>query len=285
MTTTFKPKQVIPIDAEVLKEFLGTATEEIAYDFLRPLVPFPAGAHIHDNGCGAGAVTEAILTLHSAEAASSLRISATDSNPGAIAGFRAQAQSKGWPVVETNQMDSRALSFPNDTFSHSFTSFVFLQVWKDDELCAREIYRTLKPGGIALVTTWEDLATMAVFRQAYRRLHGEGRELPEMLQTNWYSGDHVRKAMLAAGFDESDMGVNSYSTQVRIRDAKRWCEIGWSICGVPKGGWTQEDEDDWEEAVRLALEALLSGPWYQRDEKDENAGWLRVTASVIVGRK
>ncbi|KAI1410393.1 hypothetical protein F5Y13DRAFT_73892 [Hypoxylon sp. FL1857] len=284
MMATFKPKQLISVNNEVLKEFLGTATEAIAHDFLCPLVPLPAGAHVHDNGCGAGAVTEATFALHSADHASSLRISATDCNPGGFAGFQAKAQDKGWPV-EVSQMDCRALSFPDDTFSHSFTSFVFLQVWRDDELCAREIYRTLQPGGLALVTTWEDLATTAVFRQAYQRLHGEGRELPEMLQTNWYSGNHVRKAMLAVGFDASRMKVDSYSTQVRIQDARRWCEIGWSICGASKGGWTQKDEDDWGKAIRLALEALLTSPWYRRDEGDENKGWLQLTASVITGRK
>ncbi|XXH04313.1 hypothetical protein Hte_010727 [Hypoxylon texense] len=167
----------------------------------------------------------------------------------------------------------------------AFASFVFLQVWPDDARAAREIYRTLAPGGLALVTAWENLATMAVFRESHARLHGGARKLPEMLQTYWYGGEQVQKAMLETGFDESRMRVERYSTKVRIEDAKRWCEIGWSICGKPEDGWTQEDEDTWDEAIRLAKETLVAGLWYQRGEEDENTGWLHLTASAILATK
>ncbi|KAI1395185.1 hypothetical protein F4819DRAFT_492741 [Hypoxylon fuscum] len=126
---------------------------------------------------------------------------------------------------------------------------------------------------------------MAVFRQSHERLYGGAKELLEMLQTYWYGGEHVMKAMLEAGFDGSGIRVDRYSTKVRIEDARRWCEIGWSICGKLKEGWTQEDEDTWDDAIRLAKESLITEPWYQRDEDNENRGWLNLTASAILATK
>lgn len=284
-TTIFRPKKFVVVNGEVLREFLSSATEAIARGLLRPLAPLlVAGSHVHDNGCGAGAITEAIFSSHSAGDASSIQISATDINAAALASLQAKAEEKGWPV-HIGEMDCRTLSFADDTFSHSFTSFVFLQVWRDDARCAREIYRTLRPGGPAVVTTWEELATMSVFRQAYQRLYGESRELPEMLQTHWYDGKHVMKAMVEAGFGETTMKVERYSTQVRIEDERRWCEIGWSICGAAQGRWTQEDEDAWDEAIAVAQDALITSPWYQRDMENKSKGWLQLTASVLVAEK
>lgn len=287
MTTDFKPKQIISINDETLKEFLGSATEAVAYDFLRPLIPFPSGCHVHDNGCGTGVVTEAIIALQLGETTSQLsppRISASDKNAALLTRLQSRAQSERWPV-EVTEMDCTALAFPDDTFTHSFTNFVILQVLHDDVKCASEIYRTLQPGGLAIVTTWEHLATMTVFREAHHRVYGEARELPKMLQPHWYGGKHVIKAMSTAGFDEDKLSKAQYTTRVKIEDIERWCGIGWSICGKPEGGWTQEDEQRWEEAIGYTREVLTTNPCFQADESLPRGGWLKLTASAAVARK
>lgn len=128
----------------------------------------------------------------------------------------------------TAQMDSTALAFPDDTFSHSLMGFMFLKVGEGaDVVCARENRRTLRPGGLALVATWEDLPTMAVFRQALQRLHddddGTRAALPDMLQMHGYGGRQVEQAMLRAGFAADEMRMERYLTEVRVADTRRRC--------------------------------------------------------------
>ncbi|KAK8044774.1 S-adenosyl-L-methionine-dependent methyltransferase [Apiospora rasikravindrae] len=205
MSASFKPKQIVAIDETSLQEFLGSATEAISHDFLQPLVPLPAGSHIHDNGCGSGAITKALFALQPPSHEDNLdmgkvaiRVSATDKSAAAAARVQSMAASEGWPGT--------ALGFPDGTFSHSLTGFVFLQLGEGaDEACAGEIYRTLRPGGLAVVATWEDLPSMAVFRRAVERLHGDDEgdtpeALPDMLQMQAYGGRQVEQAMLRARF-------------------------------------------------------------------------------------
>lgn len=284
MNSSFRPRQAVSIDAETIREFLGSCTEDVAYDVLRPLVPFSDGSRVHDNGCGAGAVTEALCRLHALKDIPTPLIAATDVNATAYASLLPKVRHRGWPV-EVAQMDCRELGFPGDAFSHSFTNFVFLQARRDDRRCASEMYRTLQPGGIAVVTTWEDLPTMAVFRQTHQRMHGDEAGLPAMLKGHDYGKEDVRRAMADAGFEESRLKTDLYSTRVRIEDSRRWCEIGWSMCGAQVGGWTQKDEDEWDEAICVAHDVLTAGPWYLRDEDGGNKGWLVMTASATSARK
>ncbi|KAK8105167.1 uncharacterized protein PG998_004576 [Apiospora kogelbergensis] len=296
MSVSFKPKQIVLIDETALQEFLGSATEAVAHEFLRPLVPLPVGSHVHDNGCGSGAITKALFSLqpplkNADPDRQDIRVSATDRSPAAVKQLQSMATSENWTGVDARSMDSTALSFPDGSFSHSLTGFVFLQLGEGgDVVSAREIHRTLRPGGLAVVATWEDLPSMAVFRQAVEELRGvEGGRpegaLPDMLQMHAYGGRQVEQALLKAGFPSDGMRVERHSTEIRVANARRWCEIGWSICGTTGGKWIQHDEDSWEQVIEYAQQALVTGPWYRRDMDVEGAGWLTLTASVVVARK
>ncbi|KAI0516910.1 hypothetical protein F5B22DRAFT_646257 [Xylaria bambusicola] len=300
MTVSFSPRQLVAVNGETLKEFLGTATEAIAYDILRPHVPLPACSHVHDNGCGEGAVSSALFALHSgsnSRVGTTVRVSATDKDPQSLAALKARADREGWAahLAQVVQVDSTNLSAAfatSQTFSHSVTNFVMLQAWPRDGDCAAEIYRTLRPGGLAIVTAWEALPTMAIFRHTYQRLHSQRQEeggkdddLPPILRMHWYGGEHVQKALLDAGFEEARTRKEHYETRVRVHDARRWCEIGWSICGPGREGWRVEDEENWDETINVALEVLVAAPSFELDLERQNSGWLTFTASAVVATK
>jgi ubiquinone/menaquinone biosynthesis C-methylase UbiE len=277
--SSFTPPQALPINGATLGEFLGTATFDIAKQHVGDLAPFAPDSLIHDNGCGAGAVTEAIM---STDPPPGIRIKATDVNAAAAAALRGSASAAAWPV-DVSEMNSKTLDFPNDHFSHNFLNFVILQVLPDDVQCTREIYRTLKPGGIAVVTTFEDLPTMAVFKAVHKYLRGDT-QLPAMLQLDGYGGEEARKAMLKAGFHEANLKIKRVSSRVRVRSPRRWCEIGWSLGGAAAGGWKSEDEKTWDDAVDKAMEIFTAGPWWQLEAGGEG-GWVTLEASVIVAVK
>jgi SAM-dependent methyltransferase len=50
----------------------------------------------------------------------------------------------------------KALSFPDNKLTHSFTNFAIMAMPEPDKVAAH-IYRTLKPGGTAVITTWKHI--------------------------------------------------------------------------------------------------------------------------------
>jgi ubiquinone/menaquinone biosynthesis C-methylase UbiE len=78
-----------------------------------------------------------------------------------------KVKQKGWKDVRAEVMNSEALMFSNDTFTHSFASFLLMAVSDPDEV-ASEIYRTLRPGGTAFATIWETFGWLYVVHVAQR---------------------------------------------------------------------------------------------------------------------
>jgi ubiquinone/menaquinone biosynthesis C-methylase UbiE len=108
------------------------------------LPPLPSDAVIHDNGCGTGAVTSAILAAHP-----SLTTHCTDANAYMIESIK-------WPNVKAEVMRAQELTFPDSFFAYSLTTFVAANL-DDGPFAAGHLYRTLKPGGTAVVATWKSM--------------------------------------------------------------------------------------------------------------------------------
>lgn len=115
-------------------------------------VPITSSSYILDNACGPGIVSEQIK-LKYPEA----RIMATDLSPGMIESVREKIKENEWSDMETDILDVRSLSTLKDqTFTHAITN-LGLPVPNDPESglkVTKEIYRVLKVGGVAMLTTW-----------------------------------------------------------------------------------------------------------------------------------
>jgi hypothetical protein len=57
----FLPKQLTQYEASHLAELQDDVSETVASYFLTLISPIPTGSVIHDNACGAGAVTETTM--------------------------------------------------------------------------------------------------------------------------------------------------------------------------------------------------------------------------------
>merc|ERR1711977_763281 len=112
------------------------------------LIPkISSGAVVHDNGCGVGAGTGAMLAV--SEPLATISVKATDVDDRALAMYENKAAENGWPA-EASRMDANALTFPDKTFTHSLMNAVVFVLPNDGIDAVKEIYRTLKPGGIAI---------------------------------------------------------------------------------------------------------------------------------------
>lgn len=151
----FLPKQVTQYQAEHLDELQGDVSQQAIKFSLGLIGPFSKGDQIHDNACGSGAVTETIMALPPPE----VSIYATDINEQFVQGVAALSEQKKWPVTTAN-MSAQKLEFSDKKFTHSFTSFAF-HCLGDHDTAAKEVYRTLKPGGTAIASIWISMPSVS----------------------------------------------------------------------------------------------------------------------------
>jgi ubiquinone/menaquinone biosynthesis C-methylase UbiE len=147
--------------SEVYGRMTGGCTREVA-KFLLTLDPkVDSSSVILDNACGTGLVTEEMLAQFSDGA--SPKSFAADLAPSMIANIEAKAKSKGWIVdgdgesaLTVSVMDAENLSYPDNTFTNSYTNLGF-PFFSNGEKAAGHVYRTLRPGGTAFISTWKKL--------------------------------------------------------------------------------------------------------------------------------
>lgn len=227
--------------------------------------------------CGSGAVTSTILEQNP----TNITIDATDVNEQFVAGCAALAEQKKWPVT-TAVMSAQELTFPNDKFTHSFTSFAF-HCLGDHDTAAKKIYRTLKPGGTAIASIWIYMPHVDALQHAHWRTRGKEGPMPALLPLEGFQEKDLRKALETGGSAPVNITCSEKDCFLKITDLKRWAQLAWSYLGTLPTGWTQRDEDKWDEAVSDIVERLESGDGISKNEKGETV--LRMVACVAIAKK
>ncbi|KAI9716074.1 MAG: hypothetical protein M1828_000485 [Chrysothrix sp. TS-e1954] len=137
----------------------GGATKTVSKYIMQYLPPLDGGSIILDNACGAGAVTADLLTQ-----CPTARIEAVDVSPAMIDIVNTRiADNSSWKGRVTAKVcDGQDLSLDSDRYDLSIMNFgIFF--FPDPDAGAREIVRTLKPGGMACVTCWKASALRDIF--------------------------------------------------------------------------------------------------------------------------
>ncbi|KAH9885877.1 S-adenosyl-L-methionine-dependent methyltransferase [Xylariomycetidae sp. FL2044] len=279
MANPFIPKQVVVFDGKLLQELQGDVSDAIARDVLRSdLPPLKSDSVVHDNGCGYGAVTMAVMQCSQTDA---VRIEATDINPGFMAQLQGVlAANPSWPV-HVREMDACALTFADNTFDLSWASFIFTSL-EDDVSAASHMLRTLKPGGTGIISVWKDMPWHAALQDAHHKTRGENEPMAPFLSLRWYKKEKLEQVTRDAGwknvkFLERDAWLNLGP------DLKRWATIAWSFLATPVGGWKEGDEDRWEEAIDSIVKGLQQlGDWYQVEDGIHK---IRMVADIAMVQK
>jgi SAM-dependent methyltransferase len=274
---TFQPKQITHYEATHLAELQGDVSETTIKYTLGLIPPFSSGDVIHDNACGAGAVTQAIMELRPPK----ITIDATDINPQFVAGCAALVEKNKWPVT-TAVMSAQELTFPAETFTHSFNSFVFHCIG-DSQTAAEQIYRTLKPDGIAIASIWIYMPHVDALQHAHWRTRGKNGPMPTLLPLEGFKESDLKNALEAGGFEEGKISFSKKECFLEVSDLKRWAQLAWSYLGTLPSGWSHSDEDKWDEAIADIVEQLASGDGISKNEKGETV--LRMVACVAIAKK
>ncbi|PVI00355.1 S-adenosyl-L-methionine-dependent methyltransferase [Periconia macrospinosa] len=278
----FQPKQITKYEATHLKELQGNVSEAVIEYSLGLIPPFTNGDNIHDNAAGSGAVTATIFEqVSSSGTGARIHIDATDINPQFVAGCKALAESKNWPV-DTAVMSAQEITFPDESFTHSFTSFAF-HCLGDHDKAAKHVYRTLKPHGVALASIWTSMPHVEALQHAHWRTRGKDGPMPTLLPLESFQEPQLRNALKAGGFKDENIKCYVKESFLEIPDLKRWAQLAWSYLGPLPDGWSQNDEDRWDEAIADTVEQLKSGNGISKNEKGDTV--LKMVACVAVAKK
>lgn len=188
--------------AEGYEVTTGGCPRELAHKVL-PLLqknnPITSSSIILDNACGTGTATDIIL--NSTDASPTFHL--VDGAENMVNLARARFESK--PNVKASVAVGEDLSiFSDNHFSHSITN-VGLLFFVDPAKGAAEIYRTLAPGGVAVVTGWEDLGYPPVLHRVQMAVRPEDKLFAMPLPPETFVPDHTRKILEGAGFSNVEM--------------------------------------------------------------------------------
>ncbi|KAK7741068.1 hypothetical protein SLS62_010926, partial [Diatrype stigma] len=225
-------------------------TKAIAQYEMALIPPIPSDAVVHDIACGLGPVTESIL----ATGARPREIIATDLAPPMTSLYNNVAEAHSWPSRAT-VMDCQKLHFPDGHFTHNFLSFG-LPIIADPTKAASELYRTLQPGGTCVTAFWLQIPQGENAQETRAAIWGPDAHLAMEPRPRHKDRDYLRELLVGAGFKFEDVELHEKSAFLPVKDLHEFARAIWSAIGQPRGGWTQEDEERWDEAVDKYKELL-----------------------------
>ncbi|KAG4438499.1 hypothetical protein IFR05_006022 [Cadophora sp. M221] len=230
----------------------GNSTLNLFASIADHLAPISATSIIHDNASGPGTATSVILKSLKPEDYPS--VIATDMVPAMIDAFNSDiAEVNGSSKLTGIVMKSEFLDFPDQHFTHSITNFSIFN-FADPLVCVKEIYRTLKPSGQAVITTWKTFAIGDVIHETQRRIRPD---LPIMKVSGveYHKSNAIIDIMVQAGFERERVRLLSPAVVVGGNDLEGLIEFGSGpFTDAARAGWTDEEKGSWKEVLREVLD-------------------------------
>ena len=234
-------------------ETINSFKKDIIRQFLGSCPPFTASSVVLDNACGPGIVTGEIQKLVRSSAIPVIH--AVDFSPKMIEELNKKAQAEKWQRVESAVVDAEELTFQDDEFTHSITNFgIFL--FPDPVQAAKEIYRTLRPGGVAVVTSWYYVGWLTIIQDVLRRLRPKEKVWDGPFP-GWMRTSKLEEVMLAGGFQSGKLKITSVTTMLRGRDRDLQLD-NMKPAWVKRAtvGWSEDDRNEFDAQLTEAFDAL-----------------------------
>ncbi|KAM3069222.1 hypothetical protein ACMFMG_010738 [Clarireedia jacksonii] len=185
-------------------------------------------------------------------------IYATDIAQELVEVLEKDTQAHGWPV-KTAIMPAQELTFAENTFTHSIMNCVILRLSDTDATKAcSEMFRTLRPGGVAMVSGWADVPHRMPMLAAHNATREPNSEALVGGAIRWVDGTLLRSSMEKGGF--KDVKMWKARSVSEIEDLGVWVEYMWSVLGRMQSGWVPNDEKHWGQALKVFGDSLKNEP-------------------------
>lgn len=262
--------------SDAYERMTGGCTREVA-QFLLTLEPkVETSSIILDNACGTGIMTSEILALFPD---AKPKIFAADLAPSMIANFSTMARAKGWVKdgddgLMISVMDAEDLTYPDNTFTHSYTNLGF-PFFAQAEKAAGHVYRTLKVGGTAFISTWSELGYLRPVHEAQLRVHPDSKPWEIPMPKEWLTKERLVEVLEKGGFESGKIQVQERTVGYRGKDVDDLMDImKASFQGYVTSGWTEGEKEQWVQELRKSL-----------SEEERAMARLEMVAWVAVAQK
>lgn len=265
--------------SDAYERMTGGSTREVA-QFLLTLDPkIESSSIILDNACGTGIMTSEIMGLFPG-AKPKPKIFAADLAPSMVANFSDVARAKGWVKDQDNDgltisvIDAEDLTYPDNIFTHSYTNLGF-PFFPQAEKAAAHVYRTLKVGGTAFISTWSKLGYLRPLHEAQLRAFPDSKPWEIPMPKEWLTKEKLVEVLEKGGFDSEKIQIQERTVGYRGRDVDDLLAImrAW-LLGYVTNGWTEDEKEKWANELRDSL-----------SEEERTMARIEMVAWVAVAQK
>ena len=205
---------------------------------------------ILDVACGPG--TLPILAAKKVKS-----IHAIDFSESMIKQFEESVNAEGFKNIQIHCGDAQELPFSDEMFDAAFSMFG-LMFFPNRSKGYSEIYRTLKPGGKIIISSWAPLSDSPVMQTMFGAIKAMNPELPEPQSdiNSLENPDYFKSELQDAGFKQIE--IYAVEGDYPIRDVNEfWTEMvkGSAPIVMMKHSMTSQQ---WQEKEQIAL-AFLAG--------------------------
>jgi SAM-dependent methyltransferase len=253
----------------------GRSTEKLFERLLPRLAPVTSQSIIHDNASGPATATGVLLS-DAKIAAERPKLVCTDMVEAMINATKELVREKNWWNVESKVMKSDvATEFPDTYFSHSITNFSIFN-FTDRVTAASEIYRTLRPGGQVIVSTWKIFTVGEIIREAQRRIRPDSKPMP-FSGPDMYDGNAVLNVLVQGGFVREQLEVVAEEHSVTGEDLEGIIAFAKSpFTSGAREGWTDDEKESWGKVIDEVVNEY---------KKQDASGGILTQMWAVIGTK
>lgn len=252
-------------------DFVADGYDEVSADVMLPfsqlaldLAEVKPDARIVDVAAGPG-------TLAIPAAARVARVDAVDFSPPMIERLRRHLRTAGLDNVDARVGDGQALPFGDNEFDAAFSMFG-LMFFPDRAAGFAELRRVLKPGGVAVVSSWAPVSDSSFMTLMFGALRAGNPDMPEP-QANPASLENPEvfdRELRAAGFDNVTVRPHAVSLAFDSPQAL-WDSFSRGSAPVQLSR-RNLGEDVWRRRERLMMDYLTAN--YAPGQALSTTAWL-----------
>jgi len=217
--------------------------EQYCHEALR-ISGYDGSGKVLDVACGPGTLS---LLIHK----TAHNIQAIDFSQGMLDCFNQEILYHGIQNIRTCLMDGQNLTFADNEFNWAYSIFG-LMFFPDRVKGFREIYRTLKPGGRAVVTSWAPVSDSTLMQMIFGTI-GAGFSLAQENKSssllNLEDPDHFKHEMQQAGF--AHVAVTHFDGSWVVTDIEEF--LDWIVQGSAPVVILKHELDQQEWRAKRAL--------------------------------
>ncbi|PSK34546.1 hypothetical protein B9Z65_8872 [Elsinoe australis] len=223
---------------------------------------------LHDNACGPGTASLAVIEHLGQEPA---RIEGTDSSEGMVDAFKHTIAAADWQNVNVTVMASENMHLPDNTFTTSITN-ISMTNFADGSQVLREVRRTLKPRGLAVVVQWKQFTVAEIIHNAQRTIKPDA-VLMSVPGVEWMADGYIKARFEDTGF--ADVRQTTVDVVVSGEDIQGLREfmLG-NFTAEARAGWSKDEEGRWEAEIDKEISRQVA-----------RHGGVKMMAWVVTGKK